>query len=181
MNGSNFENEFLFVLGNGASIASAHPELSKHFKCNPSIQNVIPMLEEIKELEKKSPFTLSDLMDENHLEVLKEHIKKVGEISKRKIERDIVKLLKNLGEEGARNWSQQDDLQLQERTDRSIPIWTDISTLENAIYHLVAAYYYNYEGEYFEKRFLGYLEMERRGGSVTLPRVRGVPVMRVRI
>jgi hypothetical protein len=47
MSESDFEHEYLFVLGNGASIASANPELSKY---NPSMGNIIPILEKMDEL-----------------------------------------------------------------------------------------------------------------------------------
>lgn len=151
MSESNFEHEYLFVLGNGASIASANPECDNHLKFKPSIENFIPILEKLDELEKKSPFELSDLMDENHLEALKKLSANVMGISQRKRERDIVKLLAILEEDVATNWNRKNDLLLQERTDRSMPIWNDISTLENAIYHLVAAYYRNFEEKYFEK------------------------------
>jgi hypothetical protein len=83
-------------LGNGASIASADPEWDNHLKLKPSIGNIISILEEIDELNKKSPFELSDLMDESHFEALKGLIKKVIEISGRKGERHIVRFFEAL-------------------------------------------------------------------------------------
>ncbi|MCU0237477.1 MAG: hypothetical protein MUC72_10380 [Acidobacteria bacterium] len=83
MSKSDFEHEYLFVLGNGASIASADSEWDNHLKLKPSIENIIP-------------FELSDLMDESHFEALKGLIKKVIEISGRKGERHIVRFFEAL-------------------------------------------------------------------------------------
>ncbi|MBN2345508.1 MAG: hypothetical protein JXO51_03895 [Candidatus Aminicenantes bacterium] len=151
MSVSNFEHEYLFVLGNGASIASADPELDNYLEFKPSIENYIPILEKLSEQEKKSPFGLLDFMEESHLQALKWLIEKVIEISGRKRERDIVKLLAILEEDYANNWNHQNNLQLQERTDRSAQNLGDISTLENAIYHFVAAYYTKFEKKYLKK------------------------------
>jgi len=151
MSESNFEHEYLFVLGNGTSIASADPEWGNHLEFKPSIENFIPILEKLGEREKKSTFELSDLMEESHLQALKWLIEKVIEISGRKRELDIVKLLAILEEDNAKNWKQQNDLLLHEKTERSVQILGDIATLENAIYHFVAAYYRNYEEKYLKK------------------------------
>ena len=145
---SDFEHEYLFVLGNGASIASINPELSKYLQHNPSIRNYIPMLEELDGVNRRFPFALSGLMDENYFEEVKGLIGKVIEISERERERNIVKILEKYV---AINWSQRNEFTLQEKTDQSMPIWIDINILENAIYHLVAACYRNYEEKYFEK------------------------------
>ena len=146
-----YKNEYLFVLGNGASIASANPECKNSLEIKPSIENFIPILEKLDEREKRSPFELSDLMDESHLQAMKRLIEKVFEISRKRGERNLVKLLAILEEENAKNWDQQNALRLQDRSYRSEPIWNDINTLENAIYHFVAAYYTNIEKKYFEK------------------------------
>ena len=151
MSYTDFAKEYLFLLGNGVSIASAIPELNKYLAFIPSIKNIIPILAGMDELEKKSPFELSDLMEESHLQALKWLIAKVIEISGGKRERDIVKLLAILEEDYANNWNQQNNLQLQERTDWSAQNFGDISTLENAIYHFVVAYYTKFEKKYLKK------------------------------
>ena len=151
MNKSNFKHEYLFVLGNGASIASVDPKLDKLLGCTPSIENFVLLMERISQVNQKNPCELSERMDANNLEILiNGYVQRVFEISKEKRETDIVKLLAILEEDVATNWNQKNDLLFQERTDRSMPIWNDISTLENAIYHLVAAYYRSYEEKYFE-------------------------------
>jgi hypothetical protein len=160
MSKSDFKHEYLFVLGNGASIASAHPKLKKLLQCTPSIENFVSLMDEISQVNQNNPCELSERMDANHLEILiNGYVQRVFEISKEKSKTNIVKLLASLTkamakadkEKAATNQSGNDNSKLLTYTEKIDPIQEDINTLIGAIYLIVAAYYTNYNDEYFAR------------------------------
>jgi hypothetical protein len=158
MTESNFKHEYLFVLGNGASIASADPELNKLLRCTPSIENFVPLMERISQVNQKNPCELSDLMDENNLEILtNDYVQRVIKISKEKKKTDIAKLLTSLADDMAKAGkenaaaNQGGDRISQTYADKITLIDSDINNLICAIYLTVVAYYTNFNKEYFTR------------------------------
>lgn len=130
MTESNFKHEYLFVLGNGASIASANPEIKKFIKTTPSIKGFIDVMKEIKK-ERQEPDCRRQLdecvVDHSYNQI----VKRIIEISEEKRETDISKLFTLLMKN--RNCD------------------NDIIKLINAVYITVISYYKNYCDEYFLK------------------------------
>jgi hypothetical protein len=160
MTESKFEHEYLFVLGNGASIASADPELRQILRCTPKIEKFVPLIKEIKKIaernEKPNFFELSALMDKCHLDILlKNYAQQVIEISRKRGAEDIVKLLACLMEERNcigrildTNQYGEIDFHL---VSESRQISNDINALTGTIFSMVGAYYKKIDDTYFSK------------------------------
>ena len=157
---SDFKHEYLFVLGNGASIASAYPELRRILKCVPTIGNFIPLVKEIKKISERNKeptyFELSALMDEYHLDILlRNSTQRVIEISAKKGTEDIVRLLVSLmdeenciGEKIDMSRGEEHNLPL---ISKLMSIYKDINVLTSTIFGMVGAYYDKFDNKYFSK------------------------------
>lgn len=160
MSESSYKNEFLFVLGNGASIASARSELKQILKCVPAINNFGALLREINEVSERSEvpnwLELSTLMDENHLDILlKDYAQKIIEMSVEKGTGDVVKLLEQLivekncvGKEIEKDQGEKINMSL---VSESLRISNKIDTLVGAIFSMVGSYYSKIDDTFFCK------------------------------
>lgn len=153
---SDFKHEYLFVLGNGASIASADLELNELLRCTPSIENFVPLMERISQVNQKNPCELSSLMDDNHLDILiKKYAQKVIEISTEKGTKDIIKLLACLMDE--ENCAGKKIDMSQSKNNNLLPVSAfmrideDINVLIGMVFSMVGAYYKKFGIKYFSK------------------------------
>ena len=156
MSESNFEHEYLFVLGNGASIASADPRRAEFIKKKLSIENFVDALDEIYQNRLDVDFCrLFDcVLDHSYIR----NIKRIIEISKAKSTKNIVKLLARLKEdeflldqEMAEVNLYENEFALNTYIEKNSPILNDINTLISIVYLTISSYYKEFERKYILK------------------------------
>jgi hypothetical protein len=157
MNKSNFKNEYLFILGNGASIASADPRIEEFIKKKLSIENFVDALDEINQNRWNVDFCklFDRIMDHSYIQ----NVQRIIEISKEKGTNNIVKLLANLKEDeyqldkkkAAANQGENENMVLQAYADEVLPILEDIKALICVVYITISSYYKEFERKYFLK------------------------------
>lgn len=143
MTESNFEHEYFFLLGAGASAASACPIMKKLFGV-PIWGSFVDLLRRIRGI---GEIELSRIIDDCHLDhPYYQYIQRVIEISEEKGTTDISVLLKNLYEEKS---------QLFDESGKNLSgyfrVSTDIDKLIEVIIGTIAAYYSHFDSEYYSR------------------------------
>ncbi len=154
MTESDFKREYLFVLGNGASIASVNPQVKDILK-NLSIEEFVSVLEEIDKNKNNTNFYKHfDCNSDSYIPSIQRIIK----ISQDKKTKNIVRLLAYLKEdeflldqEMAEVNLYDNEIALSAYIEKRLPILDDIRKLICVIFITISSYYKKFENNYFLK------------------------------